>query len=147
MYKSIGVILVFVFLFAACDNSSKPEKPANLISKEKMSDILYDLYVINAAKGVNRKLLEKNGFIPETYILDKYNIDSLQFKESNRYHTFNSETYKDIVEKVKARLESEKSIHEEQLKEDAKKLKKKQDSINRVDKNKKRTKKSKDSIA
>ncbi len=33
------------------------------MSKAQMADFLYDLYIINSAKGVNKNTLEKNGFI------------------------------------------------------------------------------------
>ena len=85
MLKKISVILLFLSCLACSD---KPKKPDNLISETKMEAVLYDLYMINSAKGVNRKLLEKNGFVPETYILTKHNVDSLQFAESNNYYAF-----------------------------------------------------------
>jgi hypothetical protein len=108
MFKKITVILLLCFLVIACTGNGRPKKPDNLISKDKMSEVLYDLYIINAAKGVNRKLLEANGFVPETYVLTKYNIDSLQFALSNTYYSFDTNAYKTIVEQVKSRLEREK---------------------------------------
>jgi len=129
MYKNISVILIFCLFIVACSQRQKPKKPENLISKEKMALLIYDLYVINAAKGVNRKALEKEGFAPEKYILDKYNIDSIQFSESNTYYAFDSETYKEIVEKVKSRLEKEKEDYDELLKEETAAAKKKRDSL------------------
>ena len=129
MFKNIVVISVLCFLVIACDDSKKIKKPDNLIAKETMSNILYDLYVINAAKGINRKLLETNGFLPETYVLTKYNIDSTQFADSNTYYTFNNEVYKDIVDKVKARLEKEKKTYEVIREEEGQLAKVKRDSI------------------
>lgn len=140
MLKHIGVIVVLSVLVLACNGSRKPKKPDNLISKSQMSDLLYDLYVINAAKGVNRKTLETNGFNPETYILTKYNIDSTQFADSNIYYTYNTEVYKAIVEDVKARLEKEKQGFEDLQEKDNDSIQKYRDSIG------KRLKKKKDSI-
>jgi hypothetical protein len=116
-------------LVIACDND-RPKKPENLIAIDKMSDVLYDLYIMNAAKGVNRKLLEANGVIPETYILTKYNIDSLQFAESNMYYAFDNEDYEVIVDKVKIRLEEEK-VEIEALQKTEKATKRKRDSIDK----------------
>lgn len=144
MYKKIGIILVVVFLCLGCDNVNKPDVPKNLIAKEKMSEILYDLYVINSAKSVNRKLLEKDGFIPETYILEKYSIDSIQFKESNRYYAFDSKAYETIIAKVKARLEAQKSVYEKIQEKEAEIKQQKKDSIERVDSKKKLPKRVKD---
>jgi len=126
MLKKISIILFFLGCLA-CDD--KPQKPDNLISEEKMEAILYDLYVINAAKGVNRKLLEKNGFVPETYILTKHNIDSLQFATSNNYYAFETETYSEIVENVKARLEREKEELEDLQAAEGLAAKKRRDSV------------------
>lgn len=140
MLKNIVVIIVFCLLVMACDSSGKIEKPDNLIPEEKMSNILYDLYIINAAKGINRKLLEKNGFVPETYVLTKYSIDSTQFADSNKYYAYKTEAYKVIVEEVKARLEKEKEEYEELRKKESLTTKTKRDSI------KKQGNKEKDSI-
>lgn len=113
MLKNTIVIIGLSLLVVSCNDTVTKKKPDNLISRDKMSDILYDLYTINAAKGISRKLLETNGFIPETYVLTKYNIDSTQFAQSNDYYAFNSDVYKDIVEKLKTRLEKEKAEYEE----------------------------------
>jgi len=137
MLKNIVVIFVLLGLVIACDGSDRIKKPENLISKQKMSNILYDLYVINAAKGVNRKLLESNGFAPETYILTKYDIDSIQFASSNTYYSFNTDIYQEIIEKVKARLEKEKSAYEEIRKKETDSVKANRDSIMEIGKRKK----------
>ncbi|NNE31599.1 MAG: DUF4296 domain-containing protein [Winogradskyella sp.] len=129
MYKKISIIFSFIFLFSACDSIDKPAKPENLIAKEKMSDILYDLYIINAAKGVNRKILETNGFIPETYILTKYNIDSLQFVNSNAYYAYDPKDYESIIERVKSRIENKKTTLESLQKKEGMSAKRKRDSI------------------
>ncbi len=97
-----------------------------------MSEVLYDLYVINAAKGVNRKLLEARGFMPETYVLTKHNIDSLQFADSNMYYAFDTEVYEAIVAKVKERLEKEKVEFEALQKIEGKAAKRRRDSLNRI---------------
>lgn len=109
---------------------NRPEKPKNLIAKDKMSDIMYDLYILNAAKGVNRKLLELNGVMPMDYVYKKYAIDSLQFAESNTYYTYDTEVYTIIIEKVKANLQKEKDFYEK-LNEAEQKV---TDSINEVNK-------------
>jgi len=132
MFKNVSVLMVICLLVIACNGYDKPKKPDNLISKDKMSEVLYDLYIINAAKGVNKKILETSGFIPETYVLTKYNLDSIQFAESNEYYSFDTDTYKAIIDEVKARLEKEKEEFEvvKKKEDEAKKLK--QDSINKI---------------
>jgi len=132
MFKNISVIVVLCLLVMACNGYDKPKKPDNLIPKDKMSEVLYDLYIINAAKGVNRKLLEANGFIPETYVLTKYNIDSLQFAESNGYYSFDTDVYKVIIDDVKTRLEKEKEEFDVLKKAEDEIAKIERDSLNKI---------------
>lgn len=105
-YVIIAIVLV------GCSGMDRPKKPDNLIAKEKMTEIMYDLYVLNAAKGVNRKLLELNGIMPLDYVYTKYKIDSLQFAQSNTYYAYDTEAYAAIIEKVRANLEKNKDIYE-----------------------------------
>lgn len=127
--KQALYILVCLVLMVSCNENNKPPKPDNLISKDKMERILYDLYVINAAKGVNRKLLEDKGIVPETYILNKHQIDSVQFANSNAYYAFDPDVYKEMVEKIKNRLENDKKTFEDLEKKEGIKAKRRRDSI------------------
>lgn len=81
---------------------------------------MYDLYILNAAKGVNRKLLELNGIMPLDYIYRKYGIDSLQFAESNTYYAYDSKVYTSIIEKMGAELQKDKELYEKLANEDQK---------------------------
>ena len=81
-------ILCIGFDVLAVIQDLRPEKPENLISKDKMAEILYDMFIINSAKGVNRKILRNNGIDPEAYILSKYEIDSIHFAQSNAYYAY-----------------------------------------------------------
>ena len=146
MLRKIVLIVVLCCFAIACDRSDQIKKPDNLISKNKMSNILYDLYIVNAAKGVNRKLLEAKGVVPETYILTKYNIDSLQFSESNRYYAHKPDVYRSIVDDAKERLEKQKEEYEEIQKEKEMLAKRKRDSITEQTKRKDSIKKAIDSI-
>ncbi|WP_417876396.1 DUF4296 domain-containing protein [Winogradskyella sediminis] len=134
MLKRFSIILVLGILILACNGLQRPKKPDHLISKSKMTDLLYDLYVLNAAKGVNRLTLEKNNLDPEIYILKKHNIDSAQFAESNNYYAFDTETYKEIVDEVKERLESEKEYFEAIRDKETDSIKKRRDSISKKQK-------------
>jgi ABC-type Zn uptake system ZnuABC Zn-binding protein ZnuA len=130
--RKLSVLFLLSLLVVACDNTGKPKKPKNLISEDKMEAVLYDLYIINAAKGVNRKLLETNGFFPETYVLTKHKIDSVQFADSNAYYAFDTDSYKTIVENVKERLEKDKKSFEELQKIEGREAKRKRDSLDKI---------------
>ena len=109
-------LVVSILFFISCENM-EVKKPSNLISEDQMVEILYDMVLINSAKGVNKKLLQKNINNPEAYIFKKHNIDSLQFAESNAYYTFKNEVYKTIYEKLELKLTTQKTKLEALLKE------------------------------
>ena len=109
-------LVVSILFFISCENL-EVKKPSNLISEDQMVEILYDMVLINSAKGVNKKLLQKNINNPEAYIFKKHNIDSLQFAESNAYYTFKNEVYKSIYEKLELKLTTQKTKLEALLKE------------------------------
>ena len=105
----IGVVLGFL----SC-NSNSVEKPDNLIGRDKMVDILYDISLIEAIKNqnINGGLSAKVG---NEYIYKKYKIDSLQFVKSNKYYASNIDDYKKMFEEVKAKLTNETSKIEGQM--------------------------------
>ena len=81
-------------------------KPDNLVPKDKMVDIIQEMAIINAAKSTNSDVLQKNDIDPTGFILRKYDVDSLQFVESDRYYVSKPAEYQDIYEIVKNRLEA-----------------------------------------
>ena len=82
---------------------------------ETMSDIIYDMTLISVSKGVNRKILENNGFKPTSYILNKYEIDSVDFIRSNKYYSSNLDMYLSIYQNVLNKLEKNKQIISDSL--------------------------------
>lgn len=115
----VFILIYFGILLVACSGSDRPAKPDNLISENKMSDVIYDIFVMNAAKGINKSILENNGIMPQEYVYKKHNIDSLQFAKSNDYYSYDTKTYEIIIDKVKQKLEAEKAKNEViSLKED-----------------------------
>ena len=105
--KNLIYILIGFLLFGC--GSDRPEKPDNLIPKEKMSEIIYDVFVLNAAKGINKRILEQRGVFPQDYVYKKYHIDSLQFALSNDYYSYDTKTYEDIMAQVKQKIPTEKT--------------------------------------
>lgn len=130
MKQLLIVILVLVVL--GCQSSGKPETPENLISKDKMVDILYDVFVLNAAKGSNKLMLEKNGIYPENYVFEKYGIDSLQFAESNAYYGFFVDDYEAIMADVDQRIQANKQKYQNIIDEEGRKKQREKDSIRKL---------------
>lgn len=99
------IIITFALLsLSSCYNVNKPNKPDNLISKEKMVNVLIDMAVMSSAKSVNKKIIEKNGIIPDKFIYKKNNIDSITFAQSNAYYAFDIKKYEAIYKSVKDSL-------------------------------------------
>ena len=105
-------VIIILSIVLGCSNSltQKPMPPDNLISQEKMVDVIYDMTLINVAKGVNKSILENNGIIPEQYLFNKHSIDSILFARSNEYYSYDLKTYQIIYDKVKIKLEKNKNI-------------------------------------
>jgi hypothetical protein len=112
--KKIIVIVFCVFWIIGCNNGSV-EKPNNLIGKDKMVDILYDMSLLEAIKNqnINGGVSSKVG---NEYIYKKYKIDSIQFVKSNRYYAANIEEYKKMYEQIKARLTKQTQKLESEMK-------------------------------
>tara|TARA_S200000501_G_C20750630_1_gene711477 strand:- start:78 stop:536 length:459 start_codon:yes stop_codon:yes gene_type:complete len=100
-------LITVLFIITSCSFFNvENEIPDNLIPEEKMVDIIYDMSIISVSKGVNKRILENNGMRPKDYILNKYEIDSLQFVVSNKYYSQNLEKYLYIYENVLNKLEN-----------------------------------------
>ena len=110
--KKLNYILIIFSLFGSVNNSliEHPNVPEDLISQEKMVDIIYDMTLISVAKGVNKSILENNGIIPEEYIFKKYSIDSVIFAENNEYYSFDLKIYQSIYDEVKIKLNKNKKL-------------------------------------
>lgn len=112
--KKIIVAVCCLFSIIGCNNNPV-EKPDNLIPKDKMIDILYDISLMEAIKNQNIQ----GGLSSKTtndFIYKKYKVDSIQFVKSNKYYVSNIEEYKKMFEKIKARLAEETIKSEAELK-------------------------------
>ncbi|MCG2429648.1 DUF4296 domain-containing protein [Aequorivita xiaoshiensis] len=100
-----SLILIFVVISAlGCQDVNIPEKPENLIAKDKMIDILKETYLINAARSVNNKAIISKGIKIDSMIYAKYQIDSLQFAKSNAYYASDINSYMIMIQKVESDL-------------------------------------------
>jgi len=123
-----------LLLASACYQFKTPDKPENLISKDKMVDILIDVKLLASANNKNRRVLIDSGINRSTYVFAKHHIDSLQFALSNDYYAFHLKEYQEIYAKVKDSLEELKKIYGDlELKEEQeKKLKDSLDALMKV---------------
>lgn len=134
IFKRFIIYIVAVLSITACYKFKEPERPKNLISKKKMANILIDLKLIGAATGADKKIIEANHIDNESYIFSKYNVDSLQFAQSNAYYAFHVKDYEDIYNKAKDSIEALKVFYEELKQKEEALKKKRKDSLKRVKK-------------
>ncbi len=102
MKKLFATILLITAI--GCQNVEKPDRPTDLIDKEVMVDILMDVYLNNAAKSVNNKVIRQKGMKLDSFIYKKYRIDSLQFVKSHAYYNSDLDTYETIFREIEERL-------------------------------------------
>ncbi len=107
MMKKVATLIGFCFLLSCGEKLI--EEPANLIPRDKMVLILKDMSILNAAKGINIGMLKDNGIDPTNYVFNKYEIDSAQFVESNRYYASLPLEYEAIYTEIDEIIEKEKT--------------------------------------
>ncbi|MET7029858.1 DUF4296 domain-containing protein [Sediminicola luteus] len=107
-----AVLFIFCVILVSCGEKVVKE-PEQLISKEKMADILYDLAILTAAKNTSTDILVKNKIETMEYLYTKYGIDSVQFVENNLYYASIPSEYVAIYKEVDSRLESVQKVMDE----------------------------------
>jgi len=131
--KQIGIIVVSLLVLVSCGEKII-EQPEELIAREKMVQMLYDLAVINAAKNTNSIVLEDYFDSPTSFVFKKHGVDSLQFVQSDLYYASQPLLYEGIYKEVASKLEMDKNRMEEARKNKndsiAKKTRKFKDSLN-----------------
>jgi hypothetical protein len=104
MKKISLLIFALIFVATSCKEKSFP-KPNNLIPRDKMENIIYDLAILEAVKLRNSAV--QNYPTPTEYIKLKYKIDSLTFAKSTQYYASDIKEYKKMYDEVKDRLVKE----------------------------------------
>ncbi|WP_339650762.1 DUF4296 domain-containing protein [uncultured Maribacter sp.] len=115
MKYSLSFILVMLLLFSCAEELI--QKPENLIPQDKMVLIFKEMAIVNAAKGTNIGKLKDNGIEPTTYIFEKFEIDSAQFVDSDRYYASKPQLYETIYKDVETQLENQRILLEAMKKE------------------------------
>jgi len=123
------IYILFVLLGISCQNISPVEN---------------EITILNSARGYDMKMLSKYGVKPETYIFEKYSIDSLQYAKNVSYYSSDIENYKDMYLSIQKRVEEEfshydslskieKKVKDSLRKLKSKKIKREKDSIKMLD--------------
>jgi hypothetical protein len=101
MKKTIGLLVVLFFW--ACSNKPVP-KPDQLLDEEVMENILFDLSILQATQSSMPNRLDEKGINPETFIYEKYKIDSTTYYQNKLYYASNTKKYKKIHKRVTDRV-------------------------------------------
>ncbi|APY10628.1 hypothetical protein BWZ22_04960 [Seonamhaeicola sp. S2-3] len=128
--KPFLLVFILILFIGACTGGVK--KPKNLISKDMMVNILIDAKLITSANTISRRTLEENGVFPDSYIFNKYGVDSAQFAQSNAYYTYKVKDYEEIYTLVKDSLDKLKAKYKA-LQEQEQKEKKIKDSLKAIE--------------
>ncbi len=108
LITAAGTIRSFLLLFLAfamaCQSKVNYEKPEDLIPRDVMIDLLYDMHMAVGTSNLRNKNLEKDrNYMSLVY--EKYGIDSTRFAISNIYYTSQPVEYEEMFEEVERRLE------------------------------------------
>lgn len=110
----IVVVFLLIGLLGACKPKSDYKKPADLIPKDQMKDLIYDMHLAVGSSNIKNIYLERNRNY-FSLILEKYGVDSTRFASSNLYYTSNIDDYEEIFEEVQRRLKELKNEMESEL--------------------------------
>ena len=112
-------IILMLLLLLSCVNVEEAP-PENLIGEEKMADLIFELAVLDAAKGfVPRDQKERIDLDADSFY-QFHDIDSAQFTSSNAYYAKQPKAYLRIVSLAKTKLEEfEKNMIENENKIDS----------------------------
>ncbi|TAI47949.1 DUF4296 domain-containing protein [Flagellimonas allohymeniacidonis] len=105
-------LLLFAILTISCAEKVI-EPPQDLIPKEKMVEILHDLAILNATRTSFGSVLEDNDIEIMDFLFLKYEIDSLQFSNSDRYYASIPLEYQSIYEEVESKIQKQRTSLEE----------------------------------
>ncbi len=102
----IALFLCGIVLMAGC-KEKLIDPPENLIPQDRMTDILYDLAVLNGIKSTSETLLPNYEIETMPYLYKKYGVDSVQFVRSDQYYASIPQEYQKMYEEIKSRLEEQ----------------------------------------
>ena len=93
-----------LLLLLSCVNIEEAP-PENLIGEEKMADLIFELAVLDAAKGFVPKDQKERIELDADSFYMFHEIDSAQFTSSNAYYAKHPKAYLRIVSMAKTKLE------------------------------------------
>lgn len=102
--KTILYIILLFSLFAC--NTSPVAKPDNLLDEDVMVDILYDVAVLQAIEAHMPEKLTSNNIHTNSFIYNKYKIDSATYYQNHKYYASNVRKYKKMYTELISRIDN-----------------------------------------
>lgn len=99
MKHALYIFIGFILIVSGCKDNSKTDEPENLISRDKMVQVLMDIHLIEASIKLNNKRKlnkEEYTFYYYQYLFEKYNITKEDFDNSLTYYQQNIERFDTI---------------------------------------------------
>ena len=112
--KRVLFLILILLLVTRC-SEKVIEKPEDLIARDKMVEILFDMALINAGKAIDPNIMDQNQIEPMSYIYRKYEIDSARFVKSDLYYASVPLEYEAIYKELEERLDAERKRMEEEM--------------------------------
>ena len=101
--KRLIIIISFSSLFS-CSQLKDRNPPDNLVGQELMSKIMLDVILMKNIKRNGYAIKEKRNLLVDQYILQKYDIDSIQLNKSQDFYSKNPKEYTYIFEIIQSKL-------------------------------------------
>jgi len=108
--RKLYIIISIILVVTSCQEIPEVQKPESFIEQPVMEEILYESILINAAQGYNIAKLKLIGLKPDTYVYDKFNIDSATYAQNIAYYTTDIDAYKAMNTKVLNRIKAQLAV-------------------------------------
>ena len=96
--------LIFTcLLLLACSDNKKVNIPSNILSKQKMAEVLIDVHLLEAAMSLNTyntDIIKAGNPTPLFDIFTKHKITKKQYNESFNYYAQHPDLLKDVYQLV-----------------------------------------------
>ena len=105
--KKAFLYLCWIVTFCAAFASCKPSLPRDVLSKGKMTDILFDYHIALAMAQSEDGGSEKNSLAYREAVLKKHDVTSADFDSSMVYYMRHTELLHDVYKDLAERLDKE----------------------------------------
>jgi|AntDeeMinimDraft_5_1070356.scaffolds.fasta_scaffold00091_11 hypothetical protein len=100
-------LFLLVLILTGCQDIDKQKKPENLIPEDKMVNVLVDMLKVSGSQSYSNIKYRRRDVNAKKLIFKKYDIDSLQLRESTSYYASDFEVNERIYDSVRSRLKFE----------------------------------------